>query len=199
MNDLLEEIRNYLAIQIYAGFASEQEIVAQAISDWECSWQEERPAAELRPFLARTTAELLEEHRKEQACWPEITDCDRLDAAFMELDRMGILARQNYEQTLTSGCAAIEVEAERERAGRPVLGYVFFHEQDIQSAVCYDGPALAWGAFVEDEKAWHHVAQTILEVLKRHGINGEWQGQCNCRIVITGMNWQRRRKSPGTK
>jgi len=194
MNDLRDKIRNYLAIQVYAGFASEQEIVARAIDDWEETAEEEQSAEELRPFIERTTAELLEEHRKEQASWPAVTDCDRLDATFVELDRMGILARQNYEQTLTSGCAAIEAEAERERANRPVLGYVFFHEQDTETGVCYDGPALAWGAFDDADESWRHVAQTILEVLNRHGLSAEWCGKFNSRIIINGMNWQRRRE-----
>jgi hypothetical protein len=194
MDDLLDEIRNYLAVQVYAGFASEQEITARAMYDWESSWEEAgQPAAELRPFLERTTGELLEEHRQEQANWPEVTDCDRLDAAFAELERMGILARQNYEQTLTSGCAAIEAEAERQQASQPVIGYVFFHEQDTESAVCYDGPALAWGAFDDDDEAWRRVARTILEVLKRHGISAEWRGEFNSRIIVNGMTWQRRR------
>jgi len=195
MDGLLDEIRNYLTIQGYAGFASEQEIIARAIYDWECGWEEEGPPATgLRPFLERTTGELLEEYRKERANWPEVTDCDRLDAAFAELDRMGILARQNYEQTLTSGCAAIEAEAERQQTSRPIIGYVFFHEQDTESAVCYDGPALAWGAFDDDDEAWRRVAQTILEVLNRHGISAEWRGELNCRIIVNGMTWQRRRE-----
>jgi hypothetical protein len=116
------------------------------------------------------------------------------DAAFAVLDRMGILARQNYEQTLTSGCAAIEAEAERERANRPVLGYVFFHKQDTETAVCYDGPASAWGAFDEADESWRRVEQTILEVLNRHGLSAEWRGEFNSRIIINGMNWQRRRE-----
>src|SRR3954447_10412699 len=105
---LLETIRHYLAVWVYAGFGSEQDIIARAIADWECSWQEDlRPAAELWPFIERVTTELMEQHRDEQQRWPEVTDCDRLDASFAELDGMGILARQNYEQTLTSGHAAI--------------------------------------------------------------------------------------------
>ncbi|MBO0697736.1 MAG: hypothetical protein J2P46_05040 [Zavarzinella sp.] len=192
---LLENIRHFVAVRVYAGFASEPEVVVRAIDDWECSWEEDgRPPADLRAFVERTTGELFEQHRREQARWPERTDCDRLDAAFAELDGLGILARQNYEQTLTSGCAAIEAEAARERSRRPVLGFVFFHEQDTESAVCWNsGPSLAWGAFEDGDEAWRRVAQAITEVLGRHGIKSEWRGASNSRIFITGLRWRRRR------
>jgi hypothetical protein len=192
---LLENIRHYLAVWVYASFASEQEIVERAFDDWASSWEEDGRAAEdLRPFLQHTTAVLLEQYRKEQARWPEFTDCDRLDAAFAELDSMGIIARQNWEQTLTSGCAAIEAVATRELANRTVAGFVFFHEQDTESAVSWNsGLALAWGAFEDGGVAWKRVAETIIEVLGRHGINAQWRGELNCRIFVTNLKWQRRR------
>jgi hypothetical protein len=70
---------------------------------------------------------------------------------------------------------------------------VFFHEQDTETAVRYDGPALAWGAFDDSDEAWQQIARTILEVLTRHGINAEWDGNFNSRIIVNRMNWQRRR------
>jgi hypothetical protein len=147
-------------------------------------------------FIECTTKELLEQQRKEQERWPEVTDCDRLDAAFTELDRLGIIARQNYEQTLTSGVAAIEAEAELERANRPVVGYVFYHEQDTESAVSWsNGVWLAWGAFEDCDEARQRVARIILDVLDRHGIKAKWQGDANGRILVIGMRWRRRRRA----
>lgn len=123
-----------------------------------------------------------------------MTECDHLDAAFAEIDRLGILARQNYEQTLTSGCAAIQAEADQERARRVVIGYVFYHEQDTDSAVSWNsGPALAWGAFSDDDNSWRQVARTIVEVLERHGIKSNWREDANSRIMVTGLRWRRRR------
>jgi hypothetical protein len=101
---LLETIRHYLSIWVYTGFGSEHQTVTRAIEDWECSWEEDgRPSTELRELIECTTREILEQHRKEQGRYPEVTDCDRLDAALTELDRLGIIARKDYEQTLTSG------------------------------------------------------------------------------------------------
>jgi hypothetical protein len=192
---LLETIRHYLAIWVYAGFASEGELIKRAVSDWEVSWEEDdRPLEELIWFIKRTTSELLGQHQQEQLLWPDVTDCDRLNAAFAEIDRLGILSRQNFEQTMTSGCAAIEAEARQERAHREIVGYVFYHEQDTESAVSLGGgPWLAWGAFSDEDEATRRVAQTIVETLRRHGIEATWCGEPNNRIGITGMRWKRRR------
>jgi hypothetical protein len=194
MSPFLKEIRNSIAIKVYAGFESKEQIIEGTIEDWQ-QWcdDDDLPGQTLRSFVELTTAEFLQEHREEQAHWPAVTDCDRLDAAFAELDRMGIIARQNYEQTLTSGCDAIRKEAELERARRPVLGYVFYHNQDTETAVCCDGTALAWGALEDDEDSWRRVAETIIAVIKHHSIRCEWRGKLNCRIFTTGMHWQRRR------
>jgi hypothetical protein len=170
------------------GYWSRDEIVAAVVANWE----NDTARRELEPAVRRATDALIAGHVREQATWPEVTDYDRLDAAFAELGGSGILARQNYEPTLTSGSAAIRAEVERERAGRPVRGFVYFHEQDTEVAVRCDGPVLAWGAVADADAAWTEVAQEIMAVLRRHGLKCSWPGQTNGRISIDGMRWQRR-------
>jgi hypothetical protein len=196
MSEIREEIHSWITLRVYGGYDSDDQIIARALDDWQVSWKDAgEPDIEIRPYIERSVVEIVEEHRRDQATWPTVTDCDRLDAAFAELDARGILARQNYEQTLTSGCAAIWHEIERERAKRPIRGYVFFHEQDTETAVKYDGPVLAWGAVEEeDEAAWRSVAEEIMDVIRRHGLDCDWPGgQTNCRISINKMHWRRRR------
>jgi Domain of unknown function (DUF6891) len=197
MSAVRDEVRYWITLKVYGGYDADDEIVARAVDEWRVNWQEAgEPAAAFRPFVEASVAEVVEEHRREQAIWPARTDCDRLDAAFAELDARGILARQNYEQTISSACAAIWAEVEREQAQRPIRGYVFFHEQDTETAVRYDGPVLAWGAVEEPEEnevAWNQVAEEIVEVLRRHGLKCSWRGQLNSRISVDGMTWQRRR------
>lgn len=188
MDSLPEEIRYAIWWRVEAGYQSRDEIVAVVTANWE----EPTAGHELEPAVRRATDALIAEHVREQATWPAVTDYDRLDAAFGELDGSGILARQNYEQTLTSGGAAIWAEVERELAKRPVRGFVFFHEQDTEVAIRYDGPVLAWGAVTDGDAAWTDVAQEIMAVLRRHGLKCSWPGQTNSRISIDGMRWQRR-------
>jgi hypothetical protein len=50
----------------------------------------------LRPIAKQLTREAVEAHRAAQRRWPSVTDCDLLDRAFGELDRAGIVSRQNF-------------------------------------------------------------------------------------------------------
>src|SRR4051794_32529957 len=42
-------------------------------------------------------------YEAEKAGWPEVTDCDRLDAVFASLKRRGIIALQNAGYTQSDG------------------------------------------------------------------------------------------------
>src|SRR5881392_1615750 len=53
-------------------------------------------ADELRPHGERFTHEQIQAHVSEQAGWPVQTDCDRLDAAFADLEQAGIIARHDF-------------------------------------------------------------------------------------------------------
>ncbi len=82
-----------------------------------------------------------------------VTRCDRLDAAFAELERSGIVSRANF--TCCSKCGENEIGdamAEAAEQGIAVRGYTFFHQQDIDRAVAGDGVLLKYGPNPYDEK-----------------------------------------------
>jgi hypothetical protein len=116
---LLEEIRAFVAHKVAEGFDSGEQIIDQTLalfvsgeaynpSYFSFSTQEEGKSyreQELRPQVERITAELLEERRRLESAWAEPTDCDKLDWAFEELNRCGIVARQNLPCCITCGKA----------------------------------------------------------------------------------------------
>jgi hypothetical protein len=58
--------------------------------------------------------------------WPRVTDCDRLDAVFAELDRGGTIALQNAGYTMSDGYSDVGerlAECDRDQ----VKGYCFYH------------------------------------------------------------------------
>jgi hypothetical protein len=210
---LAEYVRYDIWWRVEAGYQSREEIIAAVVQNWsdsiwwveaahqsqeeaiaavEAKWSSDDYPDQLESAIRHATEELIAEHLREQAAWPAVTDCDRLDASFADLNGRGILARQNYEQTLTSGAAAVWEEIRQEQAKRPVRGFVFFHEQDAEQAVRCDGPVLAWGAVAEEDSAWKELAEEIMAVLRMHGLNCSWAGSTNSRISIDGMRWQRR-------
>jgi hypothetical protein len=184
---LLEVIRKHVAHKVAEGFASEDDSV-----EWTLDSLYEHEPEELRPYVRRITAELLEEHRRAQDHWPSPTDCDKLDSAFAELEGEGILARQHYWCCSTCGHAAAWEEVKQARTEREVKGYVLYHEQDTEGAV-YGSFFLAYGAAEDSDEAMIGVANTIIETLGRFGIKTEWNGQTDSRILVKEFDWKRRR------
>ena len=124
--------------------------------------------------------------------FPETTDNDKLDAAFAALEKSGIVARDNFTCCLSCGGSEIgqQIDAAGE-AGLAVRGYVFFHEQDTDSAVEGGGLLLAFGAVDERESATLAIGRETCEVLRSHGLAPVWADDPNKRIHVP-MVWQRR-------
>ncbi len=90
-DDPREVLRGYLQNHVSMAFDTRDHIlecVQDEVADegWDVGPDE----------LARMLDEEVARQRAVEADWPERTDCDRLDAAFGELDRAGIIARQHW-------------------------------------------------------------------------------------------------------
>ena len=186
--DLEKEVREVVIARVAEGFESRADIVAGTVD----LLSEDFDQRELRAEVKRIVEiELVAQRQREQA-WTTPTDCDRLDAAFAELERTGILARQNYEDCQTCGSAAIAGEMDaRHRAGKTVRGYVYYHQQDTEAAVEGD-LYLAYGAHGGNDQAVAAVAREVVRTLARHGLKVRWDNDVSKRIVVQ-LDWKRRR------
>jgi hypothetical protein len=86
----------------------------------------------VEPLAWRLVDTELAAHLAVQAGWPQVTDSDRLSAAFRDLDSGGIVAREDVACCQSCGHAEIGDEL---RDGDTADGYVFYHRQDAQRAV----------------------------------------------------------------
>src|SRR5262245_35920175 len=108
-----------------------------------------------RCFAPPVEAELAGKATAEKT-WPHVTDCDRLDPVFTELDRGGVFALQNAGDTMSDGCSDVgERLAERDRN---LKGYCFCHGQDLERAVAGSGLMLAFGNLDAEPSAKRAVA-----------------------------------------
>ncbi|HWG47196.1 MAG TPA: hypothetical protein VN688_30815 [Gemmataceae bacterium] len=188
MAELTDEIRSFVAVRVTEGFESEEGIIESALETFEVDDENEAFHRE----VIRFTAEKMAEHRRAQSLWESPTDCDRLDWAFEELNRAGIVARQNFTCCSTCGHYEIGDEIEQAQAERSVEGYVFYHMQDTESACEAGYLYLAYGAVEEGEGAMVAVGRKIVLALEGAGLRTEWNGQGDTRIHVS-LNWQRRR------
>lgn len=185
----LEEMRSFIRREVAGGFSDPEEIRDGAVE----LLAKDNDADELREYAARMFREELEAHRKSQIAWPPVTDCDRLEAAFQELERKGIVCRQNFSCCGTCGAGEIEAEIESIQAeGKPARGYVFYHMQDTDAAVRGEGLYLNYGAAQAGERPALQVAHEIVGALEQQGLSVQWDGTWATRIHVQ-LDWKRRR------
>jgi hypothetical protein len=128
-----------------------------------------------------------------ERAWPIVTDCDKLDRAFDELNETGIIALQNAGFTQDEGIEDITAEYQ-ELGGEdsPVEGYCFYHGQDLERAVDGEGLMLTFGDILGEDAKGLEIGERIVEVLHRHGLAVEWAGTIDQRIELPEIEWRRR-------
>lgn len=187
-----DEIRAFIAQRVAEGFSGEEDIVEETL---ECFEEEHGDDPAFAPLVQKMAIELLEAHMQEQRKWVEETDCDKLDRVFDELEKHGIVSRQNFTCCQTCGHAEIWEEVEQQKQESEVKGYVFYHWQDTERAVEEGMLYLAYGAVDASDDAAREVADSIVELIRAHGFKVDWNGSLDKRICIEDIKWRRRRRA----
>ncbi len=189
---VLQDLQSAVAQDVAAGFLAPDEIAGSVVE----LFADDADPESLRVAADCATAEALQAHFSAQADWPAVTDCDRLDAAFEQLEALGIIARQNFSCCGTCGAREIVDEmAAARKQGRLVRGYTFFHVQDTESATQGHGLCLNYGTARDDEAAALAIAGKVVDILAAHGLSTMWDGTWNQRISVQ-LDWKRRRSAP---
>ena len=108
-----------------------------------------------------------------EASWPDRTDCDRLDEAFADLNARGIIALQNAGNTMSDGISDVS-EVLHKRGKKGIVGYCFYHGQDLERAVAGQGLMLAFGDLDDDKTRKAEIGRCVKEVLESHGFTVQW-------------------------
>jgi hypothetical protein len=184
-----DDLHDFVKVQVAAGFAPLDAIVDEAVEVFAGTAPD--PDA-LRTAARAVTEQALSAHMQAQLEWPETTDCDRLDAAFAELDRVGIVARQHYSCCGTCGSNDIRDEMDRTVTAR---GFTFFHIQDTEHAVGGEFLYLSYGSVTLDRSDAVAIGREVVDTLSRYGLSPAWDGRHVNRIGLS-LTWQRRRPAP---
>ncbi|MEU8389672.1 hypothetical protein [Micromonospora sp. NPDC048842] len=180
---LSEQIEDFVRRQVALAELPAAAIVAATI---EYLHGEANPA-EVEAHAWPVVTEELSAHLAAQAQWPEVTDSDRLTAAFRTLSATGLVARENFACCQNCGVAEIGDEVPR---GRTARGYAFYHQQDAERGVDGSGVYLTWGLF--GQPATVDVGEEIAVALRAEGLTVDWDGHTGTRIRVS-LTWQRRR------
>lgn len=122
-----------------------------------------------------------------------MTDCDRLDRAFTALLAAHILAIHDAGYTPSDGIT--EVTEHYLAAGgktSTIVGYCFYHRQDMDHALLYDKLSLAYGDILGDSSRGVAVGQQVRVALQAADLYVEWSGSIEVKMEISPFRWQRR-------
>jgi hypothetical protein len=184
----MDDVRRWAGIEVTGGLTPRDEIIEFALEMAE----DDYPDVDFSASIPVMVDELLREHARVQATWPEVTDCDKVDRAFELMEQRGLVARQNFEDCQTCGHAAIGGEISEALKTREVFGYTFYHQQDTERAVEAGDLWLAFGSPKGDKKTAIRVAETVVECLREAGLEPSWNGDVVERVSVP-VEWQRRR------
>jgi predicted DNA-binding WGR domain protein len=182
--ETIAEIR----VCVRSGFYTQEEIVTQFCE--ERYEPDELNADAVEAAVAKALAAL----REEQKSWPHPTDCDRLTQAFQALNAKGVIALENAGMTQSDGYDDTLETYEGTQDKSRIIGYCFYHGQDLERAVQGEGLYLAFGPIDPQKESTEgpRVGKIIVEELQRLGLQTKWNGTFKERILIEKLDWKRR-------
>jgi hypothetical protein len=184
----IQELRGFLEAGPDYCFMTEQQMVDDLV---ETSLQERDVPADRRE-LEKLVREEVDARLREEATWPLVTDCDRLNAAFKQLNDEGIVARQHFSCCPNCGHRHMEREVERfEKEGREAWGYVFYDIQSTDAAIEIGELTLNYGGLADDEESTVFIGELVVDALRDHGLNVEWDGDPK-KTILVKLVWMRR-------
>jgi hypothetical protein len=185
---LAPEVEEEIVAAVRGGFDDRARIVE--------SFCEERyePGELDRQAVTAAVDRAIAAREAEKTRWPAVTDCDRITAAFTRLNARGVIALENAGFTQSDGYDDVS-QAYDEHADRArVLGYCYYHGQDLERAVAGGGLWLSFGPVDPDdeETVGPRVGALVREELERAGLEVAWDGSFSKRIHVPKVVWQRR-------
>lgn len=149
------------------------------------------PSKRLRALIKAEAAR----HKAEQKSWPAVTDCDRLDEAFVSLERNDILALHNAGATASEGIDEMsERYHEAGGAASGIVGYCFYHRQDMEYALDYHELSLAFRDINGDRRKGVAIGRHVRGALEAAGLQVHRSGAIKDKLSIQNFHWQRRSK-----
>ncbi len=178
----LAQLRNYARVQVWSGFRAHAEVRADVL---EAVMEEVKNAEE----AARLTDEFLTEAEDSLAeaarTWPSVTEFDRLQAAFADLERADIVVLQACHDHW----AANELLQRRAAEGTPARGVAYFTHSDVWHAVDHGMLEInVWHGSSANVADGDELLDYVQQTLSSHGIDSLFD---EGRIEVT-VAWQRR-------
>lgn len=134
------------------------------------------------------------EYAREKLTYPPTTDCDRLDTAFEDMNERGVIALQNAGYTQSEGFDDVGEVYSQHPDKESILGYCFYHGQDLQRAISGGGLFFAFGPVdpADEQTIGIKVGTVVRAALEQAGLSVDWDGTFEKRLSVPKLDWQKR-------
>ena len=183
----VDEIGRYIRCEITGGFLVLEDLVERSLR----TLGEGHDAEDFRNQAKRLLRAAIAAQRAEEKRWPAVTDCDRLDAALVALEKAGLFTRLTFCYH-PSGIAEIRPQLTQECWGiRKVRGYAHCHIYETDPLFFNGTLYFDYGSIPRSRKASIGVGHEIVSALQAQGLEVTWGGNVRKRIAVT-LDWKRR-------
>ena len=183
----LDEIRRYIRCEITSGFVVLNDLVERSLR----TLGDGHDVRDFRPGAKRLLRAAITAQRAVEERWPAVTDCDRLDAAIVVLEKAGIFTRLTFcyhpsgiaeiRPRLTQMCGEI----------RKVRGYAHCHIYETDPFF-FDGTLyFDFGSIPRSRKAAIGVGREIASAIRAQGLDVAWSGNVK-KCIAVALDWKRR-------
>jgi hypothetical protein len=182
-------IRDNVRMLTRAGFDAPGEILVaaeEALDDPQTLTQGDRA------WIADEVARAVAAKRVEEAGWPATTDWDRLDAVFEALNDSGLIALHRAGATLQEGQQEVVETWRGRRDARRVVGFAFYHAQDVERAAATGELWIAYGVVEGSPETPETIALRVVGAMRRAGFRVDAPPDPDTRIRVTGLDWRKR-------
>jgi hypothetical protein len=181
------EAIKYIQTQVWSGFYLQDEIVEvvrEVVFD---------PDPMNEDWVRGRIQEEFQAKKEAEATWPNVTDCDRLDLVFTEIENQNILVLENAGYTLSDGRSDVtEAWYSLGAEDSDIVGYCYYHGQDLDGVMASGNLYLAFGDILGTDEKGLEVGRMIVREFRALGFTVEWDESINTRILIKRIKWQKR-------
>ncbi len=190
MTENQEFIYNSIVTQVKMGLFSLEELEENILEEIEDNELEDEISEE---WALKTINDEFNKHKEIAKSFKKSSDTERLIKAFDTLCKNNIIALHNAGYTSSEGdYEAVEVEIALRKENVISDGYCFYHQQDLEGVIELKGDLHLRFNKVdnEDDEVSVKIGKRIVEILKQHDFNIEWDETANQRIKIKDFEWQ---------
>ena len=170
---------------VWSGFYSSLEIMEIVLDEFEPGLQQSEDEVTLA--LSQVVVQQRRAKSRAQEDWPPVTDCDKLEAAFSQLNQAGIIALHNVGYSQAQGLEEVNAEY----LSCPRRGYCFYHFEDVARALQGEGLYLFYGSHDEQVEGVEQIGRELQQLFRDGGFQVEWNGSAEKRLLLHPFHWQR--------